>query len=648
MRTALLPVLVLILLAPAAAAQDFLYDRESLELELSIQSAIRLTPADAQASYVRAHLLLLPKDSERQAVHELKPTPDAVAQVREDEIFYEWQRPAQRTIPYGITARVTVTEKAPPLRATIPFPAEFPEELSMFTQPTTTIDSANEAIRAKARELAQGEDDLIVVLFRLVSWVEQNIQYDLSTLTADVSQPASWVLRNRVGVCDEMTSLFIAMARSLGIPARFVSGISYTTHPAFEQHWLPHGWAEVYVPGAGWVPFDPTFQEFGTVDATHIALATSLDPTEPASRFEWLGPVQLTPDELTFTVTPRKIGKPQQPQTRLRSAAARDMVRFGSYNVITTTVENLNERYVATTLRASSPPEVALERDKAHVLLKPLEKVQVPWIAHVDSRLQPGYLYTMPIIVTDERNHSSQTSFTASEQGVLLTQQDARALAAEQPATPVSLSCAMLQAAVKPGEELVVRCHLKNKGEAWSGQLCVDARCTALALPQADERVHEERFRVEKPGRAELRVQLRNGEGTATTFVPYEALDQPQVSIAKIESPAKLRFDEQGTVAVNLRRTSYALPQQMTVELRHRGIDQVVRFDTLEQEQALAFRFMGSELAEGQNNITLAIRWQDRDKQLFEQRASVLITLEELTFMQRVRQLVKRIGRLFG
>ncbi len=123
------------------------------------------------------------------------------------------------------------------------FPITDVGENQQYLLATENIDSHNSEVIQIASELAEGEDDLFKVAFKLASWVEENVEYDLNTLTATASQKASWVLENRQGVCDEMTSLFIAMARSLGIPARFTSGISYTTSELFDENWQPHGWA---------------------------------------------------------------------------------------------------------------------------------------------------------------------------------------------------------------------------------------------------------------------------------------------------------------------------------------------------------------------------------------------------------------------
>src|SRR5438876_1421371 len=79
------------------------------------------------------------------------------------------------------------------------------------------------------------------------------------------------VLRTRVGDCNEHTVLYVAMARSLGIPSRIAVGLVYL-HGAFYYH----AWPEVYLegpPGRGlWLPVDPTLNEF-PADTTHVRLA---------------------------------------------------------------------------------------------------------------------------------------------------------------------------------------------------------------------------------------------------------------------------------------------------------------------------------------------------------------------------------------
>ena len=64
-------------------------------------------------------------------------------------------------------------------------------------------------------------------------------------------------LRAKRGDCSEYSDLFVALCRAKGIPARTAEG--FTT----ESSSVPkHSWAEVFITGLGWVPFDPTFADF--------------------------------------------------------------------------------------------------------------------------------------------------------------------------------------------------------------------------------------------------------------------------------------------------------------------------------------------------------------------------------------------------
>ena len=90
-----------------------------------------------------------------------------------------------------------------------------------------------------------------------------------------VSLPsAREVLRTKVGDCNEHTSLYVAMARSIGIPARIAVGLTYVR--GISGAFYYHAWPEVWIddgPTRGmWLPVDPTLNEF-PADATHLRLA---------------------------------------------------------------------------------------------------------------------------------------------------------------------------------------------------------------------------------------------------------------------------------------------------------------------------------------------------------------------------------------
>src|SRR5207237_250921 len=74
--------------------------------------------------------------------------------------------------------------------------------------------------------------------------------------TADAVTPAVTAFTLKPGVCQDYAHVFIACARSGGIPARFVSGHFLRSDGMVNQA-AGHAWAEAFVPDLGWIGFDP-------------------------------------------------------------------------------------------------------------------------------------------------------------------------------------------------------------------------------------------------------------------------------------------------------------------------------------------------------------------------------------------------------
>lgn len=91
--------------------------------------------------------------------------------------------------------------------------------------------------------------------------------------TGEPNTPSITLMRQS-GACRDLAVLFVDAARAAGLPARFVSG--YTVAEASDP--TLHAWAEVYLPGAGWLGFDPT-QGLAVADC-HVAMAAAADPRD--------------------------------------------------------------------------------------------------------------------------------------------------------------------------------------------------------------------------------------------------------------------------------------------------------------------------------------------------------------------------------
>ncbi len=118
---------------------------------------------------------------------------------------------------------------------------------------------------------------LVEAIGELNRRIFEEFSYDPSA--TDVSTPLGEVLREKRGVCQDFAHLAIGCLRSLGLAARYVSGYLETLPPPGSPRLVgadaSHAWAEVHVPGLGWLEFDPTNAVFpGT---SYIRLAHGRD-----------------------------------------------------------------------------------------------------------------------------------------------------------------------------------------------------------------------------------------------------------------------------------------------------------------------------------------------------------------------------------
>jgi transglutaminase-like putative cysteine protease len=110
------------------------------------------------------------------------------------------------------------------------------------------------------RDLADDE----VSLFRLAALVCQRIhsQFRYEPASTDVNTQPAQALKLRRGVCQDFAQIAIACFRSLGLPAKYVSGYLLTQPPPGQPRLIgadaSHAWVAVYSPSFGWLEFDPT------------------------------------------------------------------------------------------------------------------------------------------------------------------------------------------------------------------------------------------------------------------------------------------------------------------------------------------------------------------------------------------------------
>jgi len=101
---------------------------------------------------------------------------------------------------------------------------------------------------------------LLDAVLDLTARIHQDFRFDKNA--TEVATPVQTFFEKRRGVCQDFAHLEIACMRSLGLPARYVSGYLRTMPPPGRPRLIgadaSHAWCSVWCPGRGWVDFDPT------------------------------------------------------------------------------------------------------------------------------------------------------------------------------------------------------------------------------------------------------------------------------------------------------------------------------------------------------------------------------------------------------
>jgi hypothetical protein len=221
----------------------------------------------------------------------------------------------------GQTVRGSTVELIDP-QSLRPGPLE--EDIEQYLRPEPLIESDAPEIRAEADRAVGGATDTRARAEKLTRYVN-----GLLDKKPTMSLPsAREVLRTKVGDCNEHTALYVAMARSIGIPARIAVGLTYVRGVTGAFYY--HAWPEVYIEESGdrglWLPVDPTLNEF-PADATHLRLARGgLD--KQAVILPLIGRLRMTilDMQLAENTTPILVGaqsdlSPVQPRVAQQSAA---------------------------------------------------------------------------------------------------------------------------------------------------------------------------------------------------------------------------------------------------------------------------------------------------------------------------------------
>jgi transglutaminase-like putative cysteine protease len=223
------------------------------------------------ARFIVQSLRLTPRSTEAQQVRDWRIETDVDTRLRRSEDAFGnivhtlyTERPTD-ALMVRVTGEVATVNTGGVLRGT-------PERLSplVFLR-DTALTHADPALRAFASEIGDHGSSLDR-LHRLMGAINESVAFMVGSTTAD--HTAADAFAQKQGVCQDHAQIFIACARRMGIPARYVSGHLHRSDGIIDQD-AAHAWAEGWVEDLGWVGFDAAN---GICPTEHyVRVATGLD-----------------------------------------------------------------------------------------------------------------------------------------------------------------------------------------------------------------------------------------------------------------------------------------------------------------------------------------------------------------------------------
>jgi transglutaminase-like putative cysteine protease len=153
-----------------------------------------------------------------------------------------------------------------------PEPRWDPADYQLWLKPTS-LGPTDGAVKQTADKIVKGKKTVLQKARALYEWTAQNTYREEATRGCGAGDVCS-LLAKPGGKCADIHSVFVALARAVGVPAREVFGIRLGKTDGQDVSTWQHCWAEFFLPGYGWVLVDPG-------DVRKMMLGRKLQPGDP-------------------------------------------------------------------------------------------------------------------------------------------------------------------------------------------------------------------------------------------------------------------------------------------------------------------------------------------------------------------------------
>jgi transglutaminase-like putative cysteine protease len=263
------------------------------------------------ARFIVQMLRLTPKSCESQQVRDWRIETDVDARLRRGEDAFGnvvhslyTERPTD-ALTIRVTGEVATVDTGGVIRGQN---ERLPPTVYLRDTPLTHADGG---IVDFARAIPEGET--LDRMHRLMGAIHRDVAFEVGSTSA--THTAADAFAQKRGVCQDHAQIFIACARKLGVPARYVSGHLNRLDGQHDQD-AAHAWAEAWVDGLGWVGFDPANGICPTDQYVRVAVGLDALGATPIRGTSYGGGVE----SLTVALHVRPVQQGQQQhQTKGRS-----------------------------------------------------------------------------------------------------------------------------------------------------------------------------------------------------------------------------------------------------------------------------------------------------------------------------------------
>ncbi|MFH1126835.1 MAG: transglutaminase domain-containing protein [archaeon] len=381
-----------------AVSQDIKDPANIGELKVKINQYGKIIVPSGKLEWVKINLTFPQDNSNQEVITDEKYSEDELGN---NILTIKKEKPGN-IITYDAESIVTIKERR---TLYIPETYKVPDDIKTYLEPTENIQSDNPEIANLATELTKDSKTDFKRIASLATWVHDNVEYTLSLGTE--AKDALWTLENKVGTCDEFASLFIALARAAGYPARYISGHAYG-----KDGWEKHAFAEVYI--GRWIPVDPTWNEVGNLDATHIQFTTKKDnivKNEIQVYGTKISDMDWAEDETNIQILEVKEKEKENDYELIKSS---DKLQAGEEAAVILRFTPMEYKVIKLDLEPciSTIDIVEIEDKEKSVILEPDKEKIVYWKIKVSDNLKKNMEYTCPLTLNSRLLSTRATNMT--------------------------------------------------------------------------------------------------------------------------------------------------------------------------------------------------------------------------------------------